>query len=153
MFVTNSCYENSAMSALGSRGDRYFRAIELAGRFTWFIVTCSVRHDDGFEMLQTVCCSWDQDLLTLLQPQPNMSPVSVQQLIPSLEGNGRWETRQITRVWRTQSKQGKSLLVCEDTDGIQSTGLFGEAPNEHVEARTLVYEAAHGELPPPRLQT
>lgn len=67
MFVANSSFENHFLSGIGSSGDRYYRAFELSGRSTWFIVTCVVQNEE-LEMLRSVCCASEEDLLGLLQP-------------------------------------------------------------------------------------
>lgn len=140
MFVANSNFENQFLSGISAPGDRYYRAVELTGRLTWFIVTCVVQ-DDGLEMLQSICCSLDEDLLALLQPMPNARAVSLQRLMDSQQGDGRWQAQEISKVWRVASARGKWVLVFEDESGAESFGPFGEAVSEDLGKRTLVYDA------------
>jgi len=140
MFVANSDFENHFLSALGAPGDRHYRAIQLSGRLTWFIVTCALQ-DDGLEMLHSVCCAWDEDLLALLEPRPHSRAVSLQRVVSSHEGDGRWEAREVSKVWCIASQKGKQVLVFQDRDGSESSGPFGAPVVDDLGERELVYEA------------
>ena len=137
MFVAHTSFEDPIMSALGSKGDRYFRAMELSTRLPWFIVTC-VLQDDGLEMLHSVCCSWDGDLLTLLEPSAGRFVVSLQQLAPS---DGGWEARNVARVWQAADKAGNRAIILQDTEGRELPDAFGNSLRQGVADRTLIFEA------------
>lgn len=141
MFVANQSFENHFLSALGSAGDRYYRAMELTGRLTWYIVTC-VLQDDGIEMLHSVCCSLDEDLLALLEPTPNSRAVCLQRVVASGREDGRWDAREVSKVWRASALRGKQVLVFQDGDGSEWSGPFGGFAEPQICERTLVYEAA-----------
>ncbi|WOB11359.1 hypothetical protein [Piscinibacter gummiphilus] len=143
MFVANSNFENQFLSGISSNGDRYYRAFELSGRFSWFIVTCLIQ-DDGLEMLRSVCCSFEEDLLGLMQPMKNARAISVQRLVASDSGDGRWEAREVTKVWHTATEQGKRILVTQDADGSECCGLFGDAVDFELGQRTLIFDVATG---------
>ena len=137
MFVAHTSFEDPIMSALGSKGDRYFRAMELSTRLPWFIVTC-VLQDDGLEMLHSVCCAWDADLLTLLAPSAGRTVVSLQQLAPS---DGGWETRDVDRVWQAVDKTGNRAVILQDTEGRDLPDAFGNSLRQAVADRTLIFES------------
>lgn len=137
MFVAHTSFEDPLMSALGSKGDRYFRAMELSTRFPWFIVTC-VLQDDGLEMLHSVCCSLDSDLLTLLAPSAGRTVVSLQQLAPL---DGGWEARNVDRVWQAVDKAGNWAVILHDTEGRELQDAFGSSLLQAVADRTLIFEA------------
>lgn len=145
MFVANSSFENQFLSAISSNGDRYYRAFELSGRLTWFIVTCAVQNED-VEMLQSICCSLDEDLLALLHPMQNARAVSLQRVMASHEGDGRWQAQEIAKVWHATSSRGKRVLVFQDEYGSESSGPFGDMLSQDLGERTLVYDVAQSGL-------
>lgn len=139
MFIANPRFESSFASIFGIEGDRYFRAMEISGRMPWFIVTCAVQHEEA-EMLQSFCCSWDEDLLALLEARHQWRPVSVQRVAPAGEDEEQWESRQVVRVWRAKRLRAKVTLVFEDSNGDRTCGPFGLAPDRDVTSIELVYE-------------
>lgn len=148
MFVANSDYEYPFLNAMGAPGSRHFRAMEILGRLTWFVVTCAVRVDqDDFEILHSVCCSLDEDLLALLQPMPNARVVSVLKVVSSHDGDGRWKAREVAKVWRAVTDQGRQVLVFEGAEGAATTGLFDDPATDLLNERTLIFEAQSITLP------
>lgn len=144
MFVANSAYENSFLTALGaSSGDRHYRAMEVHGRQTWFVVSCVAVQDDGFEMLMSFCCSLEEDLLGLLQPLRNARAVSVLRLLSSPDGDGRWLAQQVSKVWRAVGHRGRQVLLFLDADGQETTGPYGDPVDEEITERNLVFEASN----------
>lgn len=139
MFVANESFENQFLSAISSTGDRYYRAFELSGRLTWFIVTCVVQ-SEGLEMHKSVCCALEEDLLALLQPMANARAVSLQRVVASEEGDGRWVVRETSKVWLTTASPDKRLLIFEDRDGTESCGIWSDQVDTEAGKRTLVFE-------------
>ncbi|WOB10850.1 hypothetical protein [Piscinibacter gummiphilus] len=140
MFVAHESFEDPMMSALAGDGEHCFRAMHLSIRAPWFIVTCLVSGDD-VEMLRSVCCSWDVDLRELLRVDGGRRPVSVQQMTPSHEGDGRWEARQIERVWTVEQSVGHSVLVFQDFEGNEFTNTLDQKAEEPKGERTLLFGA------------
>lgn len=145
MFVANSSFENHFLSGIGSSGDRYYRAFELSGRSTWFIVTCVVQNED-LAMLRSVCCALEEDLLGLLQPMPHARAVSLQRVAASHQGDGRWQAQDIAKVWHAFTSRGKRVLVFQDHAGSEFSGPLGDAVSQDLGERTLVYDVAQSEL-------
>lgn len=140
MFVAHESFEDPLMSALAGEGEHCFRALHLSIRVPWFIVTCLVSGDD-IDMQRSVCCAWDVDLRELLKVEKTRRPLSVQQMNPSHEGDGRWEALQIERVWRVDHPAGHSVLVFQDFDGTEFTNTLDGTAEERQGERTLLFEA------------
>lgn len=149
MFLANAAYEYPFLSALGApSGDRHYRAMQVLGRLTWFIVSCAVV-DDGLEMLQSVCCSLEDDLISLLQPMQKARVVSVMRVAASENVDGRWEPREVARIWRTETRSGRTVLIFEDLYGSQMSGRFDDQNPDETRERTLLFEAPLTSLPQP----
>ncbi len=140
MFVAHESFEDPLMSALAGQGEHCFRALYLSIRVPWFIVTCLVSGDD-IDMQRSVCCAWDVDLRELLKVERARRPVSLQQMTPSHEGDGRWEALQIERVWKVDHPAGHSVLVFQDFEGIEFTNTLDASGEDRQGDRTLVFEA------------
>jgi hypothetical protein len=146
MFVAHESFEDPLMSALAGDGEHCFRAMHLSIRVPWFIVTCLVS-DDDLEMQRSVCCAWDIDLRELLKVEKARRAVSLQQMNPSHEGDGRWEALQIERVWTVEHPAGHSVLVFQDFDGTEFTNTLDQTAEERQGDRTLIF---HAQAPRPR---
>lgn len=140
MFVAHESYEDPLMSALAGEGEHCFRALHLSIRVPWFIVTCLVSGDD-IDIQRSVCCAWDVDLRELLKVEKTRRPVSLQQMNPSHEGDGRWEALQIERVWKVEHPAGHSVLVFQDFEGTEFTNTLDGDAEDRQGDRTLVFEA------------
>jgi hypothetical protein len=140
MFVAHESFEDPMMSALAGDGEHCYRAMHLSVRVPWFVVTCLVSGDD-LEMLRSVCCAWDVDLRELLRVDNTRRPVSVQQMTPSHEGDGRWEAQQIERVWTVDHPAGHSVLVFQDFEGTEFTNTLERTAEEREGHRTLLFGA------------
>ncbi len=140
MFVAHESYEDPLMSALAGEGEHCFRALHLSIRVPWFIVTCLVWGED-IDMQRSVCCAWDVDLRELLKVEKTRRPVSLQQMNPSHEGDGRWEMLQIERVWKVDHPAGHSVLVFQDFEGAEFTNTLDGGAEDREGDRTLVFEA------------
>lgn len=140
MFVAHESYEDPLMSALAGEDEHCYRALHLSIRVPWFIVTCMVSGDD-IDMQRSVCCAWDVDLRELLKVEKGRRPVSLQQMNPSHEGDGRWEALQIERVWRVDHPAGHSVLVFQEFEGTEFTNTLDGSAEERLGDRTLVFEA------------
>lgn len=148
MFVAHESFEDQMMSALAGDGEHCFRALHLSIRVPWFIVTCLVSGED-IDMQRSVCCAWDVDLRELLNVEKTRRPVSLQQMNPSHEGDGRWEALQIERVWSVDHPAGHSVLVFQDFDGTEFTNTLDGTAEDQQGERRLIFEAL---LPRPRDQ-
>ncbi len=140
MFVAHESFEDPLMSALAEEGEHCYRGMHLSIRVPWFIVTCLLFNDE-LQMLRSICCACDIDLLELLKPGKGRHPVSLQQIAPSHEGDGRWEALQIERVWRVDHAAGHSILVFQDFDGTEFTNPFDDSPEERLGDRTLIFDS------------
>lgn len=140
MFVAVSDYEVPLMTALGGAGEKFFRAMELSVRLPWFLVTALIQ-DEQDELLHTVCCSWESDLVDLLSVKSKHGILALQQLRPSPLRDGRWELRDVTRVWQAKHPTGQSLVIYQDADGREFCGEFGEAVRAGLTDRSLLFEA------------
>ena len=140
MFVAVSDYEIPLMTALGGPGEKFFRAMELSVRLPWFLVTALIQ-DGRDELLHTVCCSWESDLVDLLSVRSKHSVVALQRLTPSSLRDGRWELRDVTHVWQARHPTGQSLMIYQDADGEEFCGEFGEAVRAGLTDRSLLFEA------------
>lgn len=140
MFVAHESFEDPLMSALAGDGEHCFRAMHLSIRVPWFIVTCLVAGDE-LEMQRSVCCAWDVDLRELLKVEEARRPVSLQQLNPSHDGDGRWEALQIERVWTVEHPSGHSVLLFQDFDGTEFTNTLEQSAEDRRGDRTLIFQA------------
>lgn len=140
MFVAHETFEDPMMSALAGDGEHFYRAMHLSIRVPWFIVTCLISGED-LEMQRSICCSWDVDLRELLKTEPTRRALSLQQMSPSQEGDGRWDALQIKRVWKVEQPAGHSVLVFQDFEGIEFTNTFEHSPEERQGNRTLIFQA------------
>ncbi|MGY4829156.1 hypothetical protein ACVNIS_11305 [Sphaerotilaceae bacterium SBD11-9] len=129
------------MTALAGAGERYFRSMELSVRLPWFLVTLQIRYEED-EVLHSVCCSWESDLVELLSATSNQRVVTVQQLMPSAQREGAWDLRDIVRVSQAKHPSGRTVVVYQAADGQEFFGEFvsilGAALTEH----SLLFEAA-----------
>jgi hypothetical protein len=129
MFVCHKSFELHVPPLLRSPGSGYYRAVELSLQLPWFIVTYLIQEGEN-SCLRSVCCSWDNDLIELIDPKamsqalhpsaPTRQTVaSLQQLVPHPEGNG-WTVRDIRSVWTaSEVLSDAQVVILEDANGAQ----------------------------------
>lgn len=115
MFVTMPAFANPMPEALMQPGGRSWRAVELAVRSPWFIVTLIERDQD--EALATDYLLSSEEDLTVLVKTRAADLAAIQYVEPPAENpESRWRTRSVRRLWMSPG-EGRSALVFEDDSG------------------------------------
>lgn len=142
MFISNDAFEVPYPVQLLPRGGHYFRAIELALRSVWYVVTFKVM-DEHDPVLHTYCFGWDRQIFNWLHTNPSFAISSLQQVRPVSRCSG-WEMNDVARVWeRTVFNKPKApvrQLIFERPDGHLFEGIMGHALAERPAGLRLVLE-------------
>ncbi len=142
MFIANIQFETPLMSALGSTGDRYFRTVHLSNRLPWFVVTVLL-HDGEKQLFHSVCCVSTSDLVGMLAPGSDREVKAIQQMSPAASEDGRWEMRDVGRIWQANHPAGHQVLVLEDMEGFAFSGEPGMPARTGFKERELLFESPY----------
>ena len=119
MFVTVPEFAQRGCVGLSADGNRFWRAIELAGHLPWFIVTMAV-DEDGLRVRRNLLLSWGEDVAGLAGSSRADAICTVQYVEPPLfNPQGAWRLRDVRRIWRVRSSDRTRTgpLVFEAADG------------------------------------
>jgi hypothetical protein len=148
MFVCQKSFEIPVPPLLREPGSGYYRAVELSLQMPWFIITYLVQEDGG-SFLRSVCCSWESDLIDLIdaqalahagEPSPptRHAVASLQQVVPHALGTG-WTVRDIRSVWvANEVPSNDRVVIVEDVSGTQFCCTFPSDEPPIIGERRLV---------------
>lgn len=122
MFMTMDSHEVRISSMLAGPGARCWRAIQLNLSIPFFFPTWVV-HEDDLEVPERALLIYESDFLDLFESVGPQALRHVQYLAPMESDPGRWEIRDIRKIWSATSTDSAQVehLVLEDQSGAQFT--------------------------------
>jgi hypothetical protein len=139
MFVSAPEYAFHLPAGLAEPGTQCWRAVGLTVHQPWFLATIVMgAGEDGY--LRSICVAWDTDLVQMIEAPDGATLAGLACMMPGwMSSSGRWQSREISAIWRARDEQGNSVLVFRDTEGGEFLGS-GEPPG-HVVDRALIYQS------------
>jgi hypothetical protein len=135
MFITTPSLALPTPAALVGKQAKLWRAVGVSGLHPWLLATFSI--SGSRQVTETVCMSWDIDLVRRVEAYPSETVVSLLCLIPPSASSCGWISRQVHSVWRGRAF-GEEAIVLADADGLEfCADLAGTEPRD-VDDRTLV---------------
>lgn len=137
MFFTLPAFESPMPPPLMEPGGRSWRAIELASRRPWYIVTVDQRDGDVSCKSDMLLC-WERDLITLVTERAG--DVSAIHFVepPSWNCNSAWRTRLVRRLWVSHAAPSP-VAIFEDESGTFCVNLSTAALGD-PSARVLLFD-------------
>jgi hypothetical protein len=135
MFFTQAQLALPALNPLSSAGTQLWREVGLATHRAWFLATFAVGQSGECE---TVCVSWDLDLVRRIEEIPNERLTSLLCLQPSQRSRREgWSARNIASIWRGYCREEVTFVFVDSRGEELCGGMIGRNPST-VHRRRLV---------------
>jgi len=118
--------------------------VGLASQQPWFVAAFQVGHG-SYARHETICVSWEVDLLRQITAPASGRLVDLLCLIPPWCGrSAHWTTRSIASVWTGLKAGGAEVVVFVDHAGVEfCSEMLGIEPQD-VHERRLICTVAKG---------
>jgi hypothetical protein len=126
MFISTPQFEFHVPNAISQPGQTYWRALGMATRAPWFILSLSRRKADA--PVETFLLTWDTDLTDLLRP----NDADVQSLLLIVgdlgKDRGGCTSREIHEIWDGVDLEDDDspCVVLVDSEATEYSGYFME---------------------------
>lgn len=139
MFVTRSHLQLPSVPGRVAADAQYWRSIGLATSQAWFLATFE-RYNGSTADRETVCISWERDLLLHIEAPGVVQLIDLLCLVPPWCSDlPNWTSRAIASVWVGSYRDAEVPLFI-DVDGNEFCSHLLDVPPEKIRQRRLVSE-------------